>query len=154
MTFAWPRLPGTARRSTGRPGGSEETTLQPDERKLLELIAARLRAAEPHLAAMFSIFNRLTVEEGDPPDEDRIRPVGRHRAADSARSAKGELGSSLRVLVIPAALMMMIVVVFTVILSGGGCAPLSRASIFAYHTAKVTACEQAQAKKAIISSRR
>jgi hypothetical protein len=134
--------------------GSEETTLHPDEHSVLELIAARLRAAEPHLAAMFSIFNRLTVEEGDPPDEDRIRPAGRPGAAGSARGAHRELVSSLRVLVIPAALLMMLVVVFTVILSGGGCAPLSRASIFAYHTAKVTACEQAQAKKAIVSSRR
>lgn len=106
---------------------------------------------------MFSIFSRPTVDEGDPPDEDRIRPAGRPGAAGSARSARsaqGELASSLRVLVIPAALMMMLVVVFTVILSGGGCAPMSRASVFAYHTAKVTACEQAQAKKAIISSRR
>ena len=103
---------------------------------------------------MFSIFNRLTADEGDPPDEDRIRPAGRHGAAGSAHSAQGELVSSLRVLVIPAALVMMLVVVFTVILSGGGCAPLSRASIFAYHTAKVTACEQAQVKKAIVSSRR
>jgi hypothetical protein len=103
---------------------------------------------------MFSIFNRLTVGEGDPPDEDRIRPAGRHGAAGSARGAHGELASSLRVMVIPAALMMMLVVVMTVILSGSGCAPMSRASIFAYHTAKVTACEQAQVKKAIISSRR
>ncbi len=103
---------------------------------------------------MFSIFNRLTVGEGDPPDEDRIRPAGRHGAAGSARGAHGELASSLRVMVIPAALMMMLVVVMTVILSGSGCAPMSRASIFAYHSAKVTACEQAQVKKAIISSRR
>jgi len=103
---------------------------------------------------MFSIFNRLTVGEGDPPDEDWIRPAGRHGTAGSACGAQGELASSLRVMVIPAALMMVLVVVFTVILSGGGCAPMSRASIFAYHTAKVTACEQAQVKKAITSSRR
>ena len=48
---------------------------RPDEHSALELIAARLRAAEPHLAAMFSIFTRLTAEEGSPPDEDWIGPA-------------------------------------------------------------------------------
>jgi hypothetical protein len=63
--------------------------------------------------------------------------------------------SSLRVMLVPAALMMMLVVVFTVILSGGGnCAPMDRASVFTYHTAKVTACEQAQTKKAIATASR
>ena len=33
----------------------------PDEHHALEQIAALLRAAEPHLAAMFSIFTRLTA---------------------------------------------------------------------------------------------
>jgi hypothetical protein len=148
---AWqpPRATARRRRSTDD-RGRKEATLHPDEHRALELIAARLRAAEPHLAAMFGIFNRLTAQAGDPPDEDRIRPAGRHRAAGSSPAAPGELGSSLRVMLIPAVLLMTLVVVCTVILSGGGsCAPLDRAAVFAYHTAKVTACEKAQTRKAI-----
>ena len=101
---------------------------------------------------MFSIFSRLTAQENDPPDEDQIGPAGQPGAA--ASSAHDELASSLRSMLIPAALMMMIVVVFTVILSGGGsCVPPDRAAVFAYPTAKVTACEQAQVKKANATSR-
>jgi hypothetical protein len=106
---------------------------------------------------MFSIFNRLTEQSGDPPDEDWIGPTrraGRRRAASSAQAGQGELASSLRAMLIPAALLMIIVVVFTVALSGGGnCAPLDRASVFTYHTAKVSACERAQTTKAIATIR-
>ncbi len=154
----WGRPPGSRRGP--RPGRdvaqttrrSKEATLHSDEHRALELIAARLRAAEPHLAAMFSIFNRLSAQAGDPPDEDLIGPAGRHGAAGSPHAAQGELASSLRGMLIPAALMMMLVVVFTVILSGGSsCAPLDRAAVFAYQTAKVSACEQAQTTKATSS---
>jgi hypothetical protein len=107
---------------------------------------------------MFGIFNRLTAQAGDPPDEDRIspaRPAGRHGAARSAHATQGEFVSSLRAALIPAALLMMLAVVFTVILSGGGnCAPQDRAAVFSYHTAKVTACGQAQTIKAIDTSGR
>ena len=153
------RLPGSRRRS--RPGrqvartarGSKETTLHHDEHRALELIAARLRAAEPHLAGMFGIFNRLSAQAGDPPDEDRIGPAGRHGTASSSRGAHEEFASWLRAVLIPAALLMMIVVVFTVVLSGGSsCEPLDRAAVFAYHTAKVTACEHAQVTKAIATA--
>jgi len=106
---------------------------------------------------MFSIFNRLTEQSGDPPDEDWIRPAGRagrRRAASSAHAGQGELASSLHAMIVPAALLMIIVVVFTIIFSGGGnCAPLDRASVFTYHTAKVSACEQAQTTKAIATIR-
>jgi hypothetical protein len=107
---------------------------------------------------MFSIFNRLTAQAGVPPDEDRIRPArpaGRHGAASSAHAAHGESVSPLRVMLIPAALLVMLVVVFTVILSGGGsCAPLDRAAVFAYHTARVSACEQTQTTRTIATSSR
>jgi hypothetical protein len=138
---------------------SEETTLHPDddEHRALELIAARLRAAEPHLAGMFGIFNRLTAEAGEPPEEDRIRPVrpaGRAGEAGSSAAGHGEPGSSLRVMLVPAALLMALVVVFTVILSGGNsCAPMDRASVFAYHTARVSACEQSQVTSTTTTSR-
>ena len=60
---------------------------------------------------------------------------------------------SLRSVLIPAALLMMIVVVFTVVLSGGSsCEPPDRAAVFAYHSAKVTACEQAHVTKAIATT--
>jgi hypothetical protein len=118
-----------------------------DEHRALELIAARLRAAEPHLAAMFGIFSRLTAPEGDPPDEDLISLPG---GAGPAGAAQAEFASSLRAMLIPAALLMTLVVVFAVVLSGGSnCAPIDRASVFVYHTAKVTACERAQTTKAI-----
>jgi len=136
---------------------SEETTLHPDddEHRALELIAARLRAAEPHLAGMFGVFNRLTAEAGDPPEEDLISPArlaGLTGEVGSASAAHGEPGSPLRVMLVPAALLMALVVVFTVILSGGSsCAPPDRASVFAYHTARVSACEQSQVTKATTS---
>jgi hypothetical protein len=106
---------------------------------------------------MFSIFTRLTAEAGDPPEEDRIRirpvrPAGRAGDASSSAAAPAEPGSSLRVMLVPAALLVALVVVFTVILSGGSsCAPLDRASVFAYHTARVSACEQSQVTKATTS---
>lgn len=153
------RLPGSRRRSrpgrqvTGTARGSKETTLHPDEHRALELIAARLRAAEPHLAGMFGIFNRLSAQAGDPPDEDRIVPAGSHGVASSSRAAHEEFASWLRAVLIPAGLLMMIVVVVTVVLSGGSnCVPPDRADVFAYHTAKVTACEQAQVRKTITTT--
>jgi hypothetical protein len=96
---------------------------------------------------MFAIFTRLTAGEGDPPDEDRIspsRPAGRHRTASSAQA-------SLQVMLFPAVLLVILAVVFTVILSAGhsSCAPQDRASVFAYQTAKVSACERAQTTKTI-----
>jgi hypothetical protein len=102
---------------------------------------------------MFSIFSRLTAQEGDPPDEDQLGPGGRPGAA--ASPVHGELASSVRSMLIPAVLLVMIVVVFTVILSGGSsCEPPGRAAVFAYHTAKVTACEQAQVTRAIATTSR
>jgi hypothetical protein len=145
---------------------------RPDEHSALELIAARLRAAEPHLAAMFSIFTRLTAEEGSPPDEDWIgpaRPAGRRRrparsaaaassaaassAAESSAAAQAEPGTPMRVFVIPAVLMLMLFLIVAIATSGGKCAPIDRASVFAYHTAAVTACDQADVAKATGSSR-
>jgi hypothetical protein len=102
---------------------------------------------------MFGIFNRLSAQAGDPPDEDRIGPAGRHDTASSSRGAHEEFASWLRAVLIPAALLMMIVVVFTVVLSGGsGCEPPDRAAVFAYHTAKITACEHAKVTKAIATT--
>ena len=102
---------------------------------------------------MFGIFNRLSAQAGDPPDEDRIGPAGPHGTASSSHAAHEEFASWLRAVLIPAALLMMIVVVFTVVLSGGSsCEPLDRAAVFAYHTAKVTACEHAQVTKAIATT--
>jgi hypothetical protein len=130
---------------------------RPDEHSALELIATRLRAAEPHLAAMFSIFTRLTAEEGNPPDEDWIgpaRPAGRRRRpARSSAAAQAEPGTPLRVFVIPAALMLMLFLIVAIATSGGKCAPLDRASVFAYRTAAVTACDQAAVAKATGSRR-
>jgi hypothetical protein len=102
---------------------------------------------------MFGIFSRLTAQEGDPPDEDQIGPAGRHGTASSSHAAHDEFASWLRAVLIPAALMMMIVVVFAVVLSGGSsCEPPDRAAVFAYHTAKVTACDHAQVTKAIATA--
>lgn len=102
---------------------------------------------------MFGIFNRLSAQAGDPPDEDRISPAGRHGVASSAQAAHEEFASWLWAVLIPAGLLMMIVVVFTVALSGGSnCGPMDRASVFAYHTAKVTACERAQVTKTIATT--
>lgn len=130
---------------------------RPDEHSALELIAARLRAAEPHLAAMFSIFTRLTAEEGSPPDEDWIGPARqagrRRRAAGPSSAAPAEPGMLLRFVVIPAALMVMMVLIITVAVSGGKCAPIDRASVFAYHTAAVAACDQSDVVKATGSNR-
>jgi len=130
---------------------------RPDEHSALELIAARLRAAEPHLAAMFSIFTRLTAEEGSPPDEDWIgppRPAGRRRkAAGPSSAAPAEPGTLLRFVVIPAALMVMLVLIITVAVSGGKCAPMDRASVFAYQNAAVAACNQSDVMKASESNR-
>jgi len=125
--------------------------LHPDEQSALELIAAKLRAAEPHLAAMLGIFTRLTAQEGIPPDEDRIgpaRPAGRRRtAARSSPAPQPELWSSLRVILIPAALLMTLVLVAAVHLSGRGpCTPPDRAAVFAYHSAAVSACERAETR--------
>ncbi|MEP7024531.1 MAG: hypothetical protein ABJB47_12175 [Actinomycetota bacterium] len=74
-------------------------TLHPDEQSALDLMDTTLGAGEPHLAAMFTIFTRLTAGEGMPPDEDRIpavlppgpppksrrRPLGRRRATGGGR---------------------------------------------------------------------
>ena len=84
--------------------------------------------------------------EADVTDEDQIGRPGQPGAA--ASSAHDDLASSVRSMLIPAVLLMMIVVVFTVILSGGSnCEPPDRAAVFAYHTAKVMACEHAQVTK-------
>jgi hypothetical protein len=130
----------------------------PDEHHALEQIAALLRAAEPHLAAMFSIFTRLTAHEGPPPDEDRFGPVrrpGRRTRRDAgpggALAAAGptERASTLRAVLIPTLLLAMIVVIITVALSGTGkCTAPDRASVFAYQSAHVSACAQASTKKA------
>ena len=102
---------------------------------------------------MFGIFNRLSAQAGDPPDEDRIGPAGSHGAASSSRGAHEEFASWLRAVLIPAGLLMVIVVVFTVALSGGSsCEAPDRAAVFAYHSAKVTACEQAHVTKAIATT--
>jgi hypothetical protein len=127
----------------------------PDEHHALEQIAALLRAAEPHLAAMFSIFTRLTAHEGPPPDEDRVGPVRRPgrrtRRGPAGLAAAGPAVHSptLRAVLIPTLLLAMIVVIITVALSGTGkCAPPDRASVFAYQSAHVSACAQAGVKKA------
>ena len=102
---------------------------------------------------MFGIFNRLSAQAGDPPDEDRIGPAGRHGIASSSRAAHEEFASWLRAVLIPAGLLMVIVVVLTVVLSGGSnCGPMDRSDVFAYHTAKITACENAQVRKAIATA--
>jgi hypothetical protein len=126
----------------------------PDEHHALEQIAALLRAAEPHLAAMFSIFTRLTAHEGPPPDEDRVGPVhrpGRRSRRPTVLAAAGPVAhsSTLRAVLIPTLLLAVIVVIITVALSGTGkCAPPDRASVFAYQSAHVSACAQATVKKA------
>jgi hypothetical protein len=129
----------------------------PDEHHALEQIAALLRAAEPHLAAMFSIFTRLTAHEGPPPDEDRVGPVrlpGRRARRGAGLAAGGPAGpagrsSTLRAVLIPTLLLAMIVVIITVALSGSGkCTAPDRASVFAYQSAHVSACAQASTKKA------
>jgi hypothetical protein len=128
--------------------------VHPDEHHALEQIAALLRAAEPHLAAMFSIFTRLTAHEGPPPDEDRVGPVrrpGRRRGAGPALAGAGPGGrsSTLRVVLVPTLLLAVIVVIITVALSGTGrCTAPARASVFAYQSAHVSACAQASTKKA------
>jgi hypothetical protein len=99
---------------------------------------------------MFGIFNRLSAQAGDPPDEDRVGPAGSHGVASSSRAAHEEFASWLRAVLIPAALLMIIIVVFTVTLSGrSNCGPMDRANVFTYHTAQVTTCERAQVTKAI-----
>jgi hypothetical protein len=125
----------------------------PDEHHALEQIAALLRAAEPHLAAMFSIFTRLTAHEGPPPDEDRVGPVrrpGRRSRRGVALAAAGPPHSStLRAVLIPTLLLAVIVVIITVALSGTSkCTPPDRASVFAYQSTHVAACAQASTKKA------
>jgi hypothetical protein len=126
----------------------------PDEHHALEQIAALLRAAEPHLAAMFSIFTRLTAHEGPPPDEDRVGPVrlpGRRtrRGAGLAVAGPTARSSTLRAVLVPTLLLAVIVVIITVALSGSGkCSAPDRASVFAYQSAHVSACAQASTKKA------
>jgi hypothetical protein len=129
----------------------------PDEHHALEQIATLLRAAEPHLAAMFSIFTRLTAHEGPPPDEDRVGPVHRtihrpgHRSRTGGLAAAGPVAhsSTLRAVLIPTLLLAVIVVIITVALSGTGrCTAPDRASVFAYQSAHVSACAQAGTKKA------
>jgi hypothetical protein len=125
----------------------------PDEHHALEQIAALLRAAEPHLAAMFSIFTRLTAHEGPPPDEDRVGPVhrpGRRSRRVGGLAAAGPVAhsSTLRAVLIPTLLLAVIVVIITVALSGTGkCTAPDRASVFAYQNAHVSACAQASTKK-------
>jgi hypothetical protein len=124
----------------------------PDEHHALEQIAALLRAAEPHLAAMFSIFTRLTAHEGPPPDEDRVGPVHRpgRRSRIGGLAAAGPVAhsSTLRAVLIPTLLLAVIVVIITVALSGTGkCTAPDRASVFAYQSAHVSACAQASTKK-------
>ena len=126
----------------------------PDEHHALEQIAALLRAAEPHLAAMFSIFTRLTAHEGPPPDEDRVGPVRRpvrrtRRVGGLAAAGPGVHSSALRAVLVPTLLLAVIVVIITVALagSGGKCTPPDRASVFAYQSAHVSACAQASTKK-------
>lgn len=127
----------------------------PDEHHALEQIAALLRAAEPHLAAMFSIFTRLTAHEGPPPDEDRVGPVRRpgrrtRRVGGLAVTGPGVHSSTVRAVLVPTLLLAVIVVIITVALSGTGskCTPPDRASVFAYQSAHVSACAQASVKKA------
>ena len=124
----------------------------PDEHHALEQIAALLRAAEPHLAAMFSIFTRLTAHEGPPPDEDRVGPVRRpgRRPKGAALAVAGPAArsSTLRAVLVPTLLLAVIVVIITVALSGTGkCTAPDRASVFAYQSAHVSACAQASTKK-------
>jgi hypothetical protein len=47
--------------------------LTPREEQTLSYLDGQLAAGEPRLAAMFSIFTRLTAQEGKPPEEDQIR---------------------------------------------------------------------------------
>jgi hypothetical protein len=49
--------------------------LTPREEQTLTYLDGQLAAGEPRLAAMFSIFTRLTAQEGKPPEEDQIRGV-------------------------------------------------------------------------------
>jgi hypothetical protein len=46
--------------------------LHPRDQKALEAIGSELRAGDPRLAAMLTIFTRLTALDGNPPDEDLI----------------------------------------------------------------------------------
>jgi hypothetical protein len=69
-----PRWPGSCKAPLHEPKNLEQHNmiLHPDEQKSLDVIDSTLGAGEPHLAGMFSIFTRLTAEDGIPPDEDRI----------------------------------------------------------------------------------
>jgi hypothetical protein len=49
--------------------------LTPRQERALSYLDGQLAAGEPRLAAMFSIFTRLTAPEGKPPEEDQIRGV-------------------------------------------------------------------------------
>jgi hypothetical protein len=112
--------------------------LHPDEQKSLEIIDSTLGAGEPHLAGMFSIFTRLTAEDGIPPDEDRITvfcpaaELPRRRRSVSARMLGrpgrdhrrlGLLASRpLRLVLIPAALLVMLgLIVYASVTSSARC---------------------------------
>jgi hypothetical protein len=46
--------------------------MHPREQKVLDAIGTELSAGDPRLAAMLTIFTRLTALDGNPPDEDLI----------------------------------------------------------------------------------
>jgi hypothetical protein len=55
--------------------------LSPDDHRSLQAIDGELATCEPHLAAMFRIFSRLTADEAPPPSEDLIVAVPSPAAA-------------------------------------------------------------------------
>jgi hypothetical protein len=111
--------------------------LHPAEQKSLDIIDSTLGAGEPHLAGMFSIFTRLTAEDGIPPDEDQIavfRPAAelpRRRSASARMPGRpgrdhrrsGLLASRpLRLVLIPAALLVMLgLIVYASVTSSARC---------------------------------
>jgi hypothetical protein len=146
--------------------------LPSDEQKALTGIGRYLSEQEPRLAAKFAIFNRLTSEEGEPPDEDLIRairplaspspaPRGVRAFSATARTrpprARHQRGARrLRsIVVVPAALLLLLIVIITISLAKGpGCATptTAREPAVAGH-AVVRTCQQAGKTSTSHSSR-
>ena len=69
--------------------------LTPREEQALSYLDGQLAAGEPRLAAMFSIFTRLTAQEGKPPMKTRSGACGlRPPGAGRGPGACGSCGAS------------------------------------------------------------